>query len=73
MTKIINSDGLKYKAFNISLPHLFQVENRIFGLPKHINWLKQTGPLGQLAVCKMPNFDAVDKQQIEKDWVVQTF
>ena len=44
----------------------FVVNNRNFGIPKHIHWLKRTGFLGQFSVCKMPNFDAVYKQRIEK-------
>ena len=54
--------------FYISLQYLIWVENqnRNFGIPKHIHWLKRTGFLGQISVCKMPNFDAVYKQRIGK-------
>ena len=51
------------KCFYISLPYLFWVQNWNFGIPKHIHWLKRTGYLGQLSVCKV---DAVYKQPIGK-------
>ena len=52
--------------FYISLPYLFWVKNQNFGISKHIHLLKWMGFLGQLSVCKIPNFDAVYKQRIEK-------